>query len=150
VCLHSARGSPSPPPRQRSVRRSPAVKRQSLEQRRATSSATPAQWKSPVPVPSPTPTSQLEEDAVMVLSEVSVPSASGGGVWTSMAPREAKLLVGATSCSSVILSPAHSALGNLQALLPDWFDGRVKSNSVESLILINLGSVIMPFGILDS
>jgi hypothetical protein len=135
------------------------VKRQSLEQRRATSSATPAQWKSPVPVPhppavvfvpSPTPTSQLEEEAVMVLSEVSVPSASGGGVWTSMAPREAKLLVGATSCSSVILSPAHSALGNLQALLPDWFDGRVKSNSVESLILINLGSVIMPFGILDS
>jgi hypothetical protein len=130
------------------------VKRQSLEQRRATSSATPAQWKSPVPVPhppavvfvpSPTPTSQLEEEAVMVLSEVSVPSASGGGVWTSMAPREAKLLVGATSCSS-----AARALRTGELAGAPTFDGRVKGNSVESLILINLGSVIMPFGILDS
>jgi hypothetical protein len=118
VHSRSARGSPSPPPRQRSVRRSPspAAKRPSLEQRRAASPAAPAQRKPPVPVrssgrvsprrthaeapppavafaPSPTPTSQPEEDAMTVSSEVSVPSASvGGGVQDERAVEEKESL----------------------------------------------------------
>jgi hypothetical protein len=118
VHSRSARGSPFPPPRQRSVRRSPspAAKRPSLEQRRAASPAAPAQRKPPVPVrssgrvsprrthaeapppavafaPSPTPTSQPEEDAMTVSSEVSVPSASvGGGVQDERAVEEKESL----------------------------------------------------------